>query len=48
MLRAGTVKPVRQEKNEPGLAKPFGLGAHQVLINNELGRIVEIAKLSFP
>ena len=48
MLRAGTVKSMRQEKNEPGLAKPFGLRTHQVLVNNKLGWIVEIAKLSLP
>ena len=37
-----------KQKHKATLPHPFGLAAHQVLVNNELGWIVEISKLSFP
>ena len=48
VLRSSTIETVWQKEHHATLSQPFGFRAHEVLINNELGRIVEITKLSLP
>lgn len=48
VLWPSTIKTVWQKKDHTTLSQPLGFRAHEVLINNELGRIVEITKLSLP
>ena len=39
---------MRQEENKAGLPQPLGFRAHQVLVYDQLGRVVKVAKLGFP
>ena len=48
MLRAGAIESMGEKKDQTGLSQPLGLRAHQILIDNKLCWVVEIAELGFP
>ena len=48
VLGSRTIEAMGQEQDQAGLSQPLRLGAHEVLVNDQLCRVVEIAKLSFP
>jgi hypothetical protein len=42
------VEAVGEEEDEARLAEPFGFRTHQILVNNQLRRVIEVTKLGFP
>ncbi len=48
VLWAGTVEAMGQEKHHTALSEPLGLRAHKVLIDHQLGRVVEVTELCLP
>ena len=48
MLRAGPFKAMRQEQYQAAQTLPLGFAANNVLINDDLSAIGEVAKLCFP
>jgi len=45
---AGAVEAVGKEEDEAGLAEPLGFGAHQILVDHQLCRVIEVTELGFP
>lgn len=48
VLRPRSVEAMGKQQDHTRLPEPFGLTAHQVLVDHELGWVVEVTKLRFP
>lgn len=48
VLGAGTVETVRQQQHKTRLPHPLGLAAHEIVVDQQLRRVEEVAKLRLP
>ena len=48
MFRSWSIKAMREKQYQPSLSEPFRFWSSQVLVNDKLGWVVKVSKLSFP